>query len=339
MPSELIHADLETSSAAAAPSASSLDAVLPDGEMADERTELRARVARLEHALQDMRQRHLADLKALRQSQHLLNAILDNTTATIFVKDTSGRFILVNRRFETLHSRPRSELLGKTSFDLLPSDIAQRIADEDRAILAGGEPIEYEDLIPDSQGEVRAFLTIKFSLTDASGAITGLCGIGSDITERKRAAEERTALQQQIIETQRAALRELSSPLIPLADGVLVVPLIGSIDPARAQQIVESLLDGVRQQHAQTVILDITGVRVVDTTVTQGLVRAARAVKLLGAECILTGVRADVAQTLVHIGADLGDVVTLSTLQAGIAYALRKNPGLPEQRAARSRSR
>jgi rsbT co-antagonist protein RsbR len=297
----------------------------PDGQSAPEVAELQARVQHLEQTLLEMRQRHLADLKALRQSQHLLNAILDNTTALVFAKDASGRFVLINRRYEMFLNRTRAEVLGKTNYDLLPLEIAEKITQEDRQILTSGEPMEYEDQIPDYTGLVHTFLTIKFPLTDAVGAITGLCGVATDITERKRAAEERTTLQQQVIETQRAALRELSTPLIPLADGVLVVPLIGAIDTPRAQQIMEALLEGVTAQRAHTVIVDITGVRVVDAQVARGLSQAAVATRLLGAHIILTGLRAEVAQALVQSGSDLSkDVVTLSTLQAGIAHALRR---------------
>jgi rsbT co-antagonist protein RsbR len=133
------------------------------------------------------------------------------------------------------------------------------------------------------------------------------------------------ALQEQMIEVQRAALRELSTPLIPLADEVVAMPLIGSIDSGRAQQIIETLLEGVAEHQAEVVILDITGVQMVDTQVASALMRAAQAVKLLGARVVLTGIRPEVAQTLVGMGADLGDIVTLSNLQSGIAYVLQQN--------------
>ena len=151
-----------------------------------------------------------------------------------------------------------------------------------------------------------------------------MCGIATEITERKREAEERTALQLQVIAAQRATLRELSTPLIPIAEGVLAMPLIGTIDAARAEQILQSLLDGVSAQRARVAILDITGVRVVDAQVASALINAAHAVRLLGAHVILTGIRAEVAQALVQLGADLSDLTTRSTLQSGIAYALKR---------------
>ena len=129
-------------------------------------------------------------------------------------------------------------------------------------------------------------------------------------------------LQQQVIDSQQATLRELSTPLVPIADGVVAMPLVGTIDSQRAQQIIETLLEGISQRQAETAILDITGVKVVDTHVAQALLRAAQAAALLGAQVILTGIQADVAQSLVQLGADLNRIVTRSDLQAGIAYAL-----------------
>lgn len=144
-----------------------------------------------------------------------------------------------------------------------------------------------------------------------------------DIRERKAAEAEREALQQQIISAQREALRELSSPLIPITDDIVVMPLVGTIDSGRAQQVMETLLEGVAHYQADLVILDITGVQVVDTQVAQAFIQAAQAVRLLGAQVMLTGIQPQIAQTLVHLGVDLGMLKTASSLQSGIAAALR----------------
>lgn len=165
-------------------------------------------------------------------------------------------------------------------------------------------------------------LVSAFVIKDAAGQPQALAGICRDLTEQLHAEEERMALQEQVIEAQRVALRELSTPLIPLAEGVVVMPLIGSMDSARAQQVMESLLEGVATQRAGTAILDITGLQVVDTQVADALVRSARAVNLLGARVVITGIRPEVAQTLVGMGADLSSIVTLGSLQTGIAYAM-----------------
>jgi rsbT co-antagonist protein RsbR len=142
------------------------------------------------------------------------------------------------------------------------------------------------------------------------------------LSEQQKQEQERQELQQQIIAAQQAALRELSTPLLPLAKGILAMPLLGTIDSNRAQMVMETLLEGVSAYQAETVILDITGVQMVDTQVANVLIQAAQAVKLLGAQVVLTGIRPMMAQTLVSLGVDLSSIVTRSTLENGIAYAL-----------------
>jgi rsbT co-antagonist protein RsbR len=145
------------------------------------------------------------------------------------------------------------------------------------------------------------------------------------ITDCKQAEEaiRQSQIQQEIIPAQQATLEELSTPLIPISDTVMVMPLIGSMDSHRAQQALDTLLRGVATAPAEIVIIDITGVSIVDSQVANALIHAAQAVKLLGAQVILTGIRPEVAQTLVGLGAEL-PIVTYSTLQSGIEYAMRR---------------
>jgi rsbT co-antagonist protein RsbR len=157
---------------------------------------------------------------------------------------------------------------------------------------------------------------------DEQGNAVRMMGTHTDIDERKREEHEREALQQQVIEAQRAALREMSTPLIPLSDHVVLMPLIGSIDTQRAGQIMESLLEGVAHYRADIAIVDITGVMVMDTQVANALIQAAQAIRLLGARVMLTGIGPAMAQTLVSLGADLQGIETRGTLQQGIASAL-----------------
>lgn len=130
--------------------------------------------------------------------------------------------------------------------------------------------------------------------------------------------QSREEAQRRLLDT----VRELGSPVIPLAPGVIALPLIGALDEARIQQVIGALLDGVAEYRARVVIVDITGVLAVDTAVASALLQAARGVRLLGAKPVLTGIRAEVAQTLVALGLDLASVVTRATLQEGLAYAL-----------------
>ncbi|MDI3287623.1 PAS domain-containing protein [Polyangium sp. 15x6] len=150
---------------------------------------------------------------------------------------------------------------------------------------------------------------------DDEGRPVEFVGSWQDVSERKEA--------ERLIQEQAAALAQFSTPLVPITDDVLVMPLVGSLDTRRAEQVIGTLLDGVGRTQARVAILDITGVAVVDTQVADALLRAARAVSLLGAQVVITGIRSEVAQTLVQLGANMGDVVTRATLQAGVAYAMR----------------
>jgi nitrate/nitrite transport system substrate-binding protein len=174
--------------------------------------------------------------------------------------------------------------------------------------------------------------------TDLQLAVTSHDELGlleqmlNEMVRNMRFAHERLAeralsqelLAQQVIDAQRDALRELSTPLIPISDDVVIMPLIGTIDSQRAQQVMETLLEGVARHQSRLVILDITGVHVVDTQVAQAFIQAAQAVRLLGAQVMLTGIQPQIAQTLVGLGVDLSGIQTQGTLQAGIASALRQ---------------
>lgn len=143
--------------------------------------------------------------------------------------------------------------------------------------------------------------------------------------ERARSERERAVLQEEIIRTQQERLSEMSTPFIPITEGIMVMPLIGTIDETRAQQILETALRGAQQSRAKIVILDITGVRTVDSLIAGMLIRTASALRLLGTRVVLTGIRPEVAQTLVMLDVELGAIVTRGTLQSGIAWALTQD--------------
>ncbi len=138
--------------------------------------------------------------------------------------------------------------------------------------------------------------------------------------------DEAIRLQEKAIASQRVAA-ELSTPVIPISAGILAMPLIGSIDAERAQHITESLLQEVSRRRARVVIIDITGVPTLNVMAAEALLRVARGVHLLGAEPLLTGIRAEVAQTLVGSGLDLSGLTVHATLEEGLAYALHAAAG------------
>ncbi|HSI67973.1 MAG TPA: RsbT co-antagonist protein RsbRA [Planococcus sp. (in: firmicutes)] len=124
------------------------------------------------------------------------------------------------------------------------------------------------------------------------------------------------------VNLQKIALQELSASLIPVFDKISVMPLVGTIDTERAKLIMENLLEGVVKHRAEVILLDITGVPVVDTMVAHHIIQAADAVRLVGAKCMLVGIRPEIAQTIVTLGINLNDFTTTSTLQRGVEQAL-----------------
>ncbi|WP_437998485.1 AAA family ATPase [Sorangium sp. So ce185] len=143
-----------------------------------------------------------------------------------------------------------------------------------------------------------------------------------ELLERERAERARAALQEEIIEVQRLRLSEMATPIIPITDRVLVMPLIGTMDAARAAQVLEATLAGVQRHNPSVVIIDITGLKHVDAGVADTLIRTASALRLLGARAILTGMQPEIARALVQGGIDLRGIVTRSTLQSAVAHAL-----------------
>jgi rsbT co-antagonist protein RsbR len=117
---------------------------------------------------------------------------------------------------------------------------------------------------------------------------------------------------------------ELSTPVVKLWDGILALPLIGTLDSARTQVVMESLLQKIVETESQVAIIDITGVPTVDTLVAQHLLKTVTALRLMGADCIISGVRPQIAQTIVHLGVDLQGVTTKASLADAHALALKR---------------
>lgn len=246
---------------------------------------------------------------------------LDNASDMVEWQDATGRLIYVNEAVCQSLGYTREELLEMTLPDLDPNFPPDQWQQMWNHVKQSGT-ITLESLHQRKDGSTFPVeVTTTYLQMDGQEFVLGFV---RDITERKRQEAERAALQQQIIDAQRTAIRELSTPLIPITDSVMIMPLIGTIDSQRAQMVMESLLEGVDRHQADLVILDITGVSVVDTQVAQAFVQAAQAVRLLGAKVMLTGIQPQIAQTLVQLGADLSGIITRGSLQSGIAVALRK---------------
>lgn len=157
------------------------------------------------------------------------------------------------------------------------------------------------------------------SLGDATWSATSMIdALGLYTTEVYQTARER------VINRQQQEMLELSTPVVKLWDGILALPMIGTLDSGRTQIVMESLLQRIVETGADIAILDITGVPTVDTLVAQHLLKTVTAARLMGADCIISGIRPQIAQTIVHLGVDLQDVITKASLADAFRLALQR---------------
>jgi rsbT co-antagonist protein RsbR len=156
-------------------------------------------------------------------------------------------------------------------------------------------------------------------LAEAFWAVsTVLDQLGLFTTEVHQKAREEVIIRQQ------QEMMELSTPVVELWKGIVALPLIGTLDSGRTQTVMETLLERIVEKEAEVAIIDITGVPTVDTLTAQHLLKTVTATRLMGAECIISGVRPQIAQTIVHLGVDLGDVLTKATLASAFQLALQR---------------
>ena len=252
----------------------------------------------------------------------------------LHIKQTPMAYIEWDTKFEVVEWNPaaerifgytKAEALGRHAAGLIVPEEVRPAVDQVWADLLsqqGGMRSSNDNTTRD--GRLIHCEWYNTPLVDHRGTIMGVASLIQDVTEQRESEEERRRLQEQIIHAQQAALAELSTPLIPVSDDIVIMPLIGSLDSQRAQAVLDTLLRGVASTRARVAILDITGVPVVDTQIANVLIQAARSVQLLGAQVILTGIRPEVAQTMVGLGVEMRGLVTRSDLQSGIAYALRQ---------------
>ena len=281
----------------------------------------------LDHSLMVDRQRTMLQ-DSLRQGQ-LLQTVLDHIPVGVLLLEApSARPLLTNPA--------ATRLLGPQIYAQTepPPDVPYTVVfpGTDRRIpvdqlvgvraavtgQAGAEPI---DVVTPGR-ERRHLDAAAVPMRDDHGIVKNVLMVLTDITARKRAEDERVRLHDEVVRVQAAALAERGAPIIPITDDILVLPIIGSLDHERGQQILTAILAGASQRRARVVILDITGVGAVDTQAAAALTTAAQALRLLGVEPVLSGIRPDVAQALIHLGVRLEGITTCGTLQSSIQYAL-----------------
>ncbi len=263
--------------------------------------------------------------RALRVSEEQFKTLAERLPVGVFQTDTAGDCTYVNERWQEITGLTREQALGPSwSSTLHPEDREHVYNEWYQAAQARREfAMEYRFQTP--SGKVHWVSGRAVAVRDAAGEVCGYFGTLADITERKlaEAAIQESLLQKGIIRALEEAMAHISTPIIPITDRIVVMPLIGTIDGRRAERVLEALLAGVAGSQARVTILDVTGVPHLNAEGAGALVRAAQAVRLLGGQLVLSGIRPDVARTLVELEMLLAGIVTCGTLQAAITHAMR----------------
>jgi rsbT co-antagonist protein RsbR len=319
--------------------------------------------ARMERMIEELKERaeQLAQSEAaLRRQSTILHWMLDNMTDGLVVLDEAGTHLLSNKAAEAITGEIP---MGLPRARDAHADAGAEAKDAEKIYLTDGVtpcPEDSEPLLCALRGEevrdvelcvsrpsagVRMFVSVNATpLRDETG-IRGAIGVFRDITERKRHEDELEAQRRDLFDAERAknealerlqqsqaelirkqqlALQELSTPVLDVWDGIITLPIIGTVDSSRSAQIMERLLGEIVTKRCRWVIIDVTGVEVIDTQTASHFLRIASAVELLGASCVLTGLRPAVAQTLVLLDVDLTQVRTLRSLKHGLRFCMQR---------------
>jgi rsbT co-antagonist protein RsbR len=240
----------------------------------------------------------------------ILRSLLDNLDIAVWAVDTEG--------YMTYHdgkaAQNEANLTGKNMFETFPEQISVWL----RRALEGEPQRRITETAPGHFWE-----NWYTPLRGEDGEVKGVIGMSIDVTETQKAQRD-LAQKVEVIERQQEVIRNLETPVLEVWEGVIALPLVGIIDSSRAARVMNDLLSSVSRTGARFVLLDLTGVDVVDTATANYLIGMVRALGLLGANGVVTGIRPNVAQTIISIGMDLSSLKTLGTLRQGLSYCIRQ---------------
>ena len=256
------------------------------------------------------------DLTDRQKAEERFRLIIEAAPNAIVMANDEGIIVLVNSQTEQLFGYTRDELIGQSVELLVPEGVRSRhpiyrasfFADPKARPMGAGRDLY--GLHKDSH-EIPIEIGLNPLITEEGTFV--LASI-IDITARQQAEETIARQAQEIL--------EVSTPVVQVWDGVMAAPLIGTLDSQRTEQFMERLPQGIVETNSQVALVDITGVPSIDTQTAQHLIETVTAVRMLGAQVVLTGVRPTLAQTLVHLGIDLSHIVTRSSMSAGLRVAL-----------------
>lgn len=247
-------------------------------------------------------------------AQAFMAAIVESSDDAVYGKTLEGVILSWNHGAERMYGYTPAEIVGRPVSILVPPGNPDEVPQILEKLKRGERVDHFETLRVRKSGEAFDVSLTVSPIRDGSGKIVGASTVARDITEQKRLREALTQRAKEIL--------EVSTPVLQVWEGVVVAPFIGTLDTQRAQQFMERLLDRIVETNSRVALLDVTGVPAIDTRTAQHLIETITSVRLLGAQAILTGVRPAIAQTLAHLGINLADVVTRSSLAAGLRVAL-----------------
>jgi PAS domain S-box-containing protein len=233
----------------------------------------------------------------------------------IVMLDPDGHVASWNAGAERFKGYRAEEIIGQHFSCFYPPEaVAAGLPEQELKAAAKDGRFEDEGWRVRKDGKKFWANVIISALRNKDGTLRGFSKVTRDLTERKQAEEQ--------IRQQSNDIMEMSTPVMQVWQGVVVAPIIGSLDSSRTQQFMEQLLNRIVETNSPVALVDITGVPTIDTQTAQHLIETISAVRLLGAQVVLTGVRPAIAQTLVHLGIDLSNIMTRASLSAGLLVAL-----------------
>jgi PAS domain S-box-containing protein len=254
--------------------------------------------------------------EALRKSEERYRAFLAATTQVVWTTNAAGEVVEDLPTWRDVTGQSVEAIKGWGWIEAVHPDDRERAAQVWTEAVRAKSLYENEFRVRKRDGSYRLFLARAIPVLEEDGSIREWVGTLTDITERKQAEE--------IITRQARELLETSTPVLQVWEGVVVAPLIGVLDSQRTQRFMEVLLGRIVETKSALALVDITGVPTIDTQTAYHLIETISAVRLLGAQVLLTGVSPAIAQTLVHLGIDLSGITTRSSLVAGLRVALDK---------------
>jgi rsbT co-antagonist protein RsbR len=259
----------------------------------------------------------LKEIEKLHRDKDLLENLLKSIPVSLYFKDREGRLIRVSQYYLEQAGAPsikgEKDLIGKTDFDLFGEELAKVARADEEHIMKTKEPvISRPETSITPEGETVYLSTTKAPMIDRKGNVIGIVGLTQDVTKRKVAEKELKHL-----------LGELSTPVLYAWEGIIIMPLVGTLSSDRAQQATQTILESIDRFRAKYAIIDITGVSVIDSMVASQLIKTATSIETLGSKALITGVSARIATTIVDLGIDMGKIMTKNSLLEGLTYAIK----------------